>query len=62
MAKRLLIKVKQRNEAFSTRGELLKAKIFAFKVYFSVLAFVMIRISDEAFYNSKYEKKSDILD
>jgi len=55
MAKRLLIKVKQRNEAFSTRGELLKAKIFAFKVYFSVLAFVMIRISDEAFHNSKYE-------
>ena len=49
MAKRALIKFKQLNKKLSTRGEMLKSNLFTFKVYFSVVPFVLIRIPDDAF-------------
>ena len=44
MAKRLLIKVRQIKKKINTRGEMLKLNLFSFKVYFSVVPFVLIKI------------------
>ena len=64
MAKRALIKFKNIGKKLSTRGEMLKSNLFSFKVYFSVVPFVLIRIPIEAFHDkdSKIVHKFDILD
>ena len=62
MAKRLLISIKKLDKKLSTRGEMLKRDLWTFKVYFSLVPFVLIKISDEDFQNHNIEKKFDILD
>lgn len=49
MAKRLLAKSKALGKKLATRGELLKTGLIDFKIYFSVVPFVLIRISEEDF-------------
>lgn len=49
MAKRLLAKSKSLGKKLSTRGELLKQNLIPFKIYFSVVPFVLIRIPEEDF-------------
>lgn len=44
MVRRFRLKVKEFKKKFSTRGEMLKSDILTFKVYFSVVPFVLIRI------------------
>lgn len=64
MAKRALIKFKNLGKKLNTRGEMLKSNLFSFKVYFSVVPFVLIRIPLEAIHdkNAKADHKFDILD
>lgn len=54
MAKRLLVKAKQLNKKLNTRGEMLKQNLTTFKIYFSLVAFVLIRIPEEAFLSSNH--------
>ena len=41
---------------------MLKLNLFSFKVYFSVVPFVLIKIPQEEFANSQHTLKFDILD
>jgi len=54
MAKRLLVKAKQLNKKLNTRGEMLKQHLTTFKIYFSLVAFVLIRIPEEAFFSTNH--------
>jgi len=53
MAKRLLGRAKTLGKKLNTRGELLKNQLLGLKCYFSVVPFVLIRISDEDLVGSK---------
>ena len=60
MAKRLLSKTKSLGKKLQTRGELLRTQLISFKVYSSVVPFVLVRILEEDFNN--LPAKFDILD
>jgi hypothetical protein len=49
MSKRLLAKSKALGKKLATRGEMLKSQLIPFKIYFSVVPFVLIRIPEEDF-------------
>ena len=70
MAKHLLAKFnakfKIKNKKLSTRGQMLKENLVEFKIYFSLVPFVMIRFTKEELDNIKKNNKEglkcDILD